>query len=364
MSPVSIDATSKRYARQRILAGFGADGQARLADARVLVIGAGGLGSAVLPALAAAGIGHLTIVDDDIVDESNLHRQTLFSPADVGRGKAEAAADALTRLSPGADILPEPVRFDADTAALLAADAHLIVDASDNMPTRYLANDVASANGIPLVWGNALGWTGQAGVAWDAQGADYRDLFPEQPGDDGATCASVGVLPSVCTVVGGLMASEALKLLTGAGEPLVGRVVTYDARTARTRELQYRRSSEPRRAPSPARKAEPMDESIAPTDLKTLLDSGDPVVLLDVREPWEAETAQIPGSVLIPLGELTARYGELDSDAQTVVYCHHGMRSAQALAFLQQTAGFANARHLDGGIDAWSREVDPAVARY
>jgi sulfur-carrier protein adenylyltransferase/sulfurtransferase len=358
---VSIDATSLRFARQRALAGFGIEGQARLAAARVLVIGAGGLGSAVLPTLAASGIGSITIVDDDTVDESNLHRQTLYSLADVGRSKAEVAARALKSLSPDAEIMARHVRFDSENAQAMATDADLLVDASDNAAARYLANDMAAARGVPLVWGNALGWTGQAGVAWDARGVDYRDLFPTEPSVDGATCATVGVLPSVCTVIGGIMASEVLKLLAESGEPLLGRVVYFDARDGRIRELEYHRAPGSRRPP--AAKGTDDSHALGPHQLKALLERDEPVVLLDVREPWEAEQAQLPGSVLIPLAELASRHTELDPTATTVIYCHHGMRSAQALAFLRQS-GFVDARHLTGGIDAWSREIDPALRRY
>jgi adenylyltransferase/sulfurtransferase len=358
---VSIDAASLRFARQRALAGFGIEGQTRLAAARVLVVGAGGLGSAVLPTLAASGIGSITIVDDDTVDESNLHRQTLYSLADVGQSKAEVATRVLNRLAPDAEITARPVRFDSGNAEPLTEDADLIVDASDNSATRYLANDAAAAAGVPLVWGNALGWTGQVGVAWDAHGVDYRDLFPTEPSADGATCATVGVLPSVCTVIGGIMASEVLKLLTQSGEPLVGRVVYFDARDGRIRELEYHRAEGSSRPPTA--KATGGQEALSPLQLKTLLERDEPVVLLDVREPWEAEQAQLPGSVLIPLAELASRHIELDPTATTVIYCHLGMRSAQALSFLRQS-GFVDASHLAGGIDAWSREIDPALRRY
>lgn len=360
---MSIDAASVRFARQRALAGFGFSGQGFLASARVLVIGAGGLGSASLPTLAAAGVGAITIIDDDTVAESNLHRQTLYSPADVGRLKAEVAAAVLQRLSPEAAITARPVRFDSESAQALAADADLIVDASDNTATRYLANDVAAACGVPLVWGNALGWAGQVGVAWDARGVDYRDLFPIEPSAGADTCATVGVLPSVCTVIGGIMAGEALKLLTASGDPLLGRVIHFDARNGRIRELDYRRAPGPRRQPIAATKAANEPFALSPLQLKALFDDGEPVVLLDVREPWETAQAQIPGSVLIPLGELSFRHTELDPAATTVIYCHHGVRSAQALGLLRQR-GFGEASHLTGGIDAWSREVHPELRRY
>ena len=213
---MAVDPSSPRFARQRILSGFG-DGQKRLADAHVLVIGAGGLGSAVLPLLAAAGVGILTVLDDDTVAESNLHRQTLHTADDLGRNKAESAAETLRRLAPDAEIRMLTSRFDAGTTFDLLLDVDVLVDASDNPATRYLANDAAAIRGIPLVWGSALAYAGQVGVAWDEKGVDYRDLFsqgqsPQDDATEGDTCEIVGVLPSVCGVIGAMMASEVLKL--------------------------------------------------------------------------------------------------------------------------------------------------------
>jgi molybdopterin/thiamine biosynthesis adenylyltransferase/rhodanese-related sulfurtransferase len=363
---VSIDAGSVRFERQRTLAGFGLAGQRDLAAARILVIGAGGLGSSLLPSLAAAGVGEIGIVDDDVVEESNLHRQTMFSLSDVGRLKSEAAADALRRLSPDATVNAHPVRFDSHTAAMLAEDVDLLVDASDTLATRYLANDIAAERGVPLVWGNALGWAGQAGVAWDAKGVDYRDLFPVESSEDDATCALVGVLPTVCAVIGSIMANEVLKLLTDTGEPLLGRVLHFDSRSGSFRELAYRRAPGDRsRQETPMTVTRPMDDphSLSAPQLRSLLDDGAPLTLLDVREPWEAETARLPNSVLVPLGDLAARHPELSKTARTVIYCHHGVRSADALGYLREL-GFGDVSHLSGGIDAWSREIDPAIGRY
>jgi molybdopterin/thiamine biosynthesis adenylyltransferase/rhodanese-related sulfurtransferase len=369
------DPESPRYARQRILSGFGIEAQQRLADAYVLVIGAGGLGSTVLPALAAAGVGTISIVDDDIVDPTNLARQTLFTPGDVGRPKVDAAADALAALAPEVTIVPHGIRFAPGTTFDLLLEADLLIDGSDNLDTRYLANDAAAIRAIPMVWGSALRYSGQVGVAWDERGVDYRDLFPEQPGDDGDTCEVAGVLPTVCAVTGAMMATEAIKLLTGVGEPLLGRVAVYDALTGSVREITYRRdpaatrpgSLEERtalREPDPAR-------SVTPEQLAKLLAGPTtggvhetPPVLLDVRERPEASFAALPGSVLIPLGELPGRLDELPGrDASIVVYCHHGVRSARALEILEK-AGFTRARHLTGGLDAWSVKVDPTVPRY
>jgi adenylyltransferase/sulfurtransferase len=362
---MAVDAGGDRFLRQRALLGFGRPGQERLADARIAVIGAGGLGNAVLPVLAGAGVGSIAIIDDDTVDIANLHRQTLYTAADAGRGKAEAAAEALRRIAPDAAITPLALRFAPETAALLD-DVDLVVDGSDALATRYLADDAAAERGIPLVWGSALGWAGQVGVAWERYGIGYRDLYPlsaDEPADDlaGDTCSTVGVLPSVCTVIGGLMASEALKLLTGSGDPLLGRAIVYDARRGDLREIAYRREGEPvRRMPA----APVVHETVSPAELAALLGTpaGAPV-LLDVREDDEVARVALPGARHIPLGDLERRVGELDPDAATVVYCHLGVRSAHALDVLA-AAGFQNARHLAGGIDAYAAQVDPALARY
>jgi sulfur-carrier protein adenylyltransferase/sulfurtransferase len=365
---VPVDPNSPAFARQRVLAGFGGAAQQRLAEAHVLVVGAGGLGSTVLPVLAAAGVGTITIVDSDTVAVSNLHRQTLHLPADVGRGKARSAAGRLAALSPDTELRIVETRFEAGTTFDLLLDVDVLVDATDNPATRYLANDAAAIRGIPLVWGSALAYAGQAGVAWDERGVDYRDLFPED-GDaaEGDTCEVVGVLPSVCAVIGGMMATEVLKLLTGVGEPLLGRVAAYDALTGRTREIEYRRDPDaPRPGSLEERTADRMDtagRTITPEELRDELAGGAPPVLLDVREPWEAAIAAIPGSILVPLGDLPARVTELDSDADLVVYCHHGVRSARALEFLERS-GFEHARHLTGGVDAWAAKVDPTLERY
>lgn len=363
-----LDPASPRFARQRVLEGFGATAQERLAAAHVVVIGAGGLGSAVLPPLVGAGVGTVTIVDDDTVDASNLHRQTLHGAADVGRPKAESAVEALAALSPDTELRAVTTRFTARTALDLVLDADLLVDGSDNSATRYLANDIAAVRGIPLVWGSAVRYSGQAGIAWDERGVDYRDLFPTEPADDDAlSCELVGVLPSVCTVIGGVMAGEAIKVLTGVGDPLLGRAVVFDARSGRMREIRYEREpGAPRPGSIEERTAEPVlddSRSVTAPQLAEELAGEHPPTLIDVREPHEHSFVALPGSTLIPLREIVAGAQELDPDADYVLYCHHGVRSGQALASLQ-TLGFSRARHLTGGIDAYAREVDPSLPRY
>jgi len=379
MAP-SVDPDSPRFLRQRVLDGFGADAQRRLADAHVLVIGAGGLGSTVIPALAAAGVGTISIIDDDTVEPSNLARQTIHGIADVGRPKVDSAADAVARLAPDTTVIRHNARFVESNSFDLLLDADLVIDGSDNFATRYAANDAAAIRGIPLVWGSAAQYSGQAGVAWDEKGVDYRDLFPVQPSDDEAlSCELVGVLPTVCAVIGAMMAGEALKLITGVGEPLIGRVASFDALTGTTREIEYRRDPD---APRPGsleertaiREPDP-ERSVTPAKLQQLLAGPTthgihetPPLLLDVREASEASFVSLPGSVLIPLGQLPDRLDELDElaggrDRSIVVYCHHGVRSARALETLEK-AGFTKVRHLNGGIDAWRRQVDPEMAAY
>tara|TARA_B100000519_G_scaffold93444_1_gene81271 strand:- start:338 stop:1432 length:1095 start_codon:yes stop_codon:yes gene_type:complete len=362
-----LDPAAPRFARQRVLDGFGASAQQRLAAAHVVVVGAGGLGSAVLPAIVGAGVGTITIVDDDTVDASNLHRQTLHRAKDVGRLKVESAAEALRAMSPDTVIHPVAERFTGRNALDLLLDADLLIDGSDNAPTRYLCNDIAAVRGIPLVWGSAVRYTGQAGVAWDERGVDYRDLFPEAPDAESLSCELVGVLPPVCTVIGGVMAAEAIKLLTGIGEPLLGRVAIFDARSGGMREVRYERE------PGVARPGS-IEERTAERELdgSTSIDSpalaaelaGDqPPMLIDVREPHEHSFVALPGSTLIPLRDVLAGVDPLDRDADIVLYCHHGVRSGQALASMQ-TLGFTRVRHLTGGIDAYARAVDPAMPRY
>ncbi|WP_438853763.1 ThiF family adenylyltransferase [Agromyces sp. M3QZ16-3] len=373
-----IDPDSPRFARQRVLPGMGAAGQQRLAGAHVVVLGAGGLGSAVIPALAAAGVGRLTIVDDDVVEPTNLHRQTLHHDADVGRPKVDSATDAALLLAPDAEVRGVRARFDAGNADDLLVAADLVVDGTDDILTRYIADDAAARAGIPLVWGSAARFSGQVGVSWEGRGVSYRDLFPEPPADAGLSCEIDGILPSVCTVTGGLMAGEALKLLTGLGDPMLGRAAVYDALSGRTREIVYARADDApvRAAPGPptasaaaqapaatrGTAASPVGEVDA-LALAAELASDRPPLLLDVREPWEADLVGIAGSRLIPLHELGARTRELDPSASVVVYCHLGVRSRLAAEHLA-AAGFADVRNLVGGIDAWSVAVDPDLTRY
>jgi molybdopterin/thiamine biosynthesis adenylyltransferase/rhodanese-related sulfurtransferase len=378
--------TANRYARQLALPGFGSAAQRSLGDARVLVIGAGGLGSSVVPPLAAAGVGTtgdgvIGIIDDDTVDVTNLHRQYLHGEGDIGSAKVASAARRVADLNPGTRVAALDARLAASNALEIFAGYDLVVDGSDNFATRYLVNDAAAIAGIPVVWGAVSQYAGQVGVAWAARGPQYRDLFPSAPPSGSVlSCEQGGVFPTVVAVIGSLMAGEALKILGGVGEPLVGRVTTFDALTGGFRELAYGR--DPDAAPitalidydafcgvtSPNESENSMSDSssatsISATDLAAALERGDELVLLDVREPWEAEIASIPDSMLVPLGSLESVVDKLDPAEDFVVYCHSGVRSAQALAFLRER-GFDHAKHLEGGIAAWGRDVDPTLARY
>ncbi len=361
-----------RYARQLALPGFGPAELAALGRARVLVVGAGGLGSVMLPQLVGSGVGAgpggcIGIVDDDVVERSNLHRQTLHSEADLGRRKVDSAAERLAALNGSTTIVRHPERFSRDTALALLDGYDLLVDGSDGFATRYLAADAAVLAGVPLVWGAVLQYDGQVGVS-PVGGPGYRDLFPTAPDPASVLdCATGGVLPSVCGVIGSIMAAQVLTLLTGIGESLIGRVTTYDARSGRFRELAYRR--DPSAAPvtgladdERAAVAARDGEGLTAPQLAALLGETAPPLLLDVREPWEHELAAITGSQLLPLGRLAGGIDALPRDRRIVAYCHHGIRSRHALDALR--AAGLDAQHLVGGIDAWSVQVDPAVVRY
>jgi adenylyltransferase/sulfurtransferase len=374
-----------RYSRQLALPGFGVDAQARLRAARVLVIGAGGLGSSVIPTLAGAGVGTLGIVDDDTVELSNLHRQHIHGVDDIGRRKVDSAADAVAALDPGVVVEPHAARLTAADALDLFARYDLVLDGSDNFATRYLANDAAVLTDIPLVWGAVAQYGGQVGVSWASRGPHYRDLFPAPPAPGTVlSCEEGGVLPTVVGVVGSLMATEAIKIITGVGRPLVGRVTVFDGLTGTFRELEYERDPDgeaitaladydafcgvPSGAAAAAdgagvaKDAEDTDDpgSVSPRVLASLL--GEDITLIDVREPWEVEIGALPGAVAAPLGGLEDALDGLDRSRPVIVYCHHGIRSARARDLLV-SRGF-DASHLDGGIDAWSRDVDATVARY
>jgi sulfur-carrier protein adenylyltransferase/sulfurtransferase len=374
-APLSEGDTA-RYSRSIALPGFGPDAQRRLRAARVLVIGAGGLGSAVIPALAAAGVGTIGIVDADLVELSNLPRQSIHASADVGRTKLASATETVAGLGSGTEVIGFGVMLSAENALAILSGFDLVLDGSDNFPARYLVNDAALLAGIPVVWGAVHQFGGQAGVSWAARGPHYRDLFPVPPAPGSiASCAEAGALPSVCAVIGGIMVSESIKLVTGLGEPLVGRVTIYDSLRGSFREVAY--AVDPFAEPvtglvdyetfcgmSPV--AEASATSITALELQSRLARGEPVRLVDVREPWEAEIASIEGSTLFPLGDLerdAPAHIAVLTGAPVVVICHHGSRAERARQLLV-ASGLDDVAVLSGGIDAWARDVDSELVRY
>src|SRR5881275_117507 len=370
------DEELQRYSRHLMMPEVTPDGQRRLKAARVLCIGAGGLGSPAAVYLAAAGMGTIGIVDFDDVDLSNLQRQILHGTKDVGRGKLESARDRLSDINPKIDIELHRCRFTSENASQLVAQYDVIVDGSDNFPTRYLSNDVCVFARKPNVYGSVFRFEGQTTVfAPHLGGPCYRCLFPEPPPPGSVpNCAQAGVLGVLPGIVGTIQANEAIKLVLGVGEPLVGRLLYFDALKMKFREFNLRRDPEcPVCGDSPTI-TEPIDyeqfcgvatnlPTISVRELKQKLDAREPVQLVDVREPFEHEIASIDSARLIPLGELPDRLGELDRDRLTIVHCHSGMRSAQAVRLLRD-AGFAKVFNLEGGIAKWSDEIDSDVPKY
>lgn len=352
-----------RYSRQLMLPGFGEDAQRRLAAARVLVIGAGGLGSAIVPVLVGSGIGTIGVVDDDVVELSNLHRQLSHGTGDIGRPKVDSLADTVRAIDPERDLIIHRERLTSQNLPAILDDYDLVVDGSDNFPTRYLANDAAELAGKPLVWGSILRFHGQVGVAWREHGPTFRDLFPSPPpADETLSCELGGVLPSLCTAIGSLMATEVIKLVVGIGEPLLGRVLFYDALTARTREIAY--AADETRAPVTELidyeefcgvRSDPSAEDADTTSAAELLQwmrERRPVRLLDVREPHEARARRIAGGQLLPLGRLDAGEDpEGPSDEPVVIYCERDPRSRLAARTLMER-GF-RVTYLAGGIQAY-----------
>lgn len=350
-----------RYSRQLVIPGFGADAQRRLKNARVLVIGAGGLGSPALLYLAAAGVGTLGIADFDTVEVSNLQRQVIHTTADVGRPKTASARDAILELNPLVTVNRHDVRLAPDNAVDLFARYDLIVDGTDNFATRYLVNDAAALAHKPYVWGSILRFAGQVSVFWedapDGRAVNYRDLYPEPPPPGAVpSCAEGGVLGVLCASIASIMGTEAIKLITGVGETLLGRLMIYDALDMTYRTIDVRKDPH-----APPITGLVDDAGRTPAEVRGLLDGG-AVALIDVREPDEWESGRIDGAVLIPAAELISGAGlaKIPAGRTPVLYCTTGVRSAQALAAVR-AAGFADALHLRGGIVAWAAEIEPDV---
>lgn len=384
-----------RYARHLSLAEFGEQAQRRLANARVLVIGAGGLGAPTLLYLAAAGVGTLGVIDDDLVDESNLQRQVIHGMSDLGRPKVESARDAVAEVNPYVRTELHPYRLDRSNAVELFSGYDLVLDGTDNFATRYLVADACELADKPYVWGSILRFTGQASVFWASHGPTYRDLFPEPPAPGTVpSCAEGGVLGVLPGAIGTIMATEAIKLITGIGEPLLGRLLVHDALAMTHQVLDL--SPDPHRVPvtelvdheqmcgvAPATSTDPstdttqeetMESEITATQLKSWLTEREAgqrnFVLVDVREPFERDINAIDGSVSIPMGQFAngEALGQLDEltdggEVPVVLYCKVGGRSGRCLEFLH-AQGRTDAVHVGGGVDAWIDEVEPHQTRY
>ena len=376
----------RRYSRHLSLPEVGSAGQRKLKAARVLIIGAGGLGAPLGLYLAAAGVGTIGIVDHDDVEESNLQRQVIHATSGVGTPKAQSAARRIADLNPGVETIVHQTRLSSANALEILRDYDVIVDGTDNFPTRYLVNDACVLLGKPNVYGSVYRFEGQASVFDAAVGPCYRCLFPEPPPPGAVpSCAEGGVLGVLPGIVGLIQATETIKRITGIGESLVGRLLVFDALEMRFRELKLRK--EPN-CPAcganptitalvdyeafcgvPAQRTERNGDvtsggtDLTPAELKAKLDRGERFELVDVREDYELEIGKLPYTKWIPVGEFADRIGELDKNVETVVYCRSGARSGKAVDLLRR-AGFANARNLVGGILRWSDDVDPSIEKY
>ena len=374
----------RRYSRHLIIPDIGMTGQKRLKNAKVLVVGAGGLGSPALLYLAAAGVGTLGVIDFDTVDESNLQRQVIHGQSDVGRLKAESARDSIREINPYVNVVLHTEALDPGNALQIFEPYDLIVDGTDNFATRYLVNDACVLLGKPYVWGSIYRFDGQASVFWAEYGPCYRCLYPEPPPPGMVpSCAEGGVLGVLCASIGSIQVNEAIKVITGVGEPLVGRLMIYDALEMSYRSLQVRKDPECAVCGKNPTVTELIDyeafcgavseeaqqaasgSTITATELKAMLDGDDKIFLVDVREPNEHEIVSIPGSVLIPKDQFLsgAALERLPQDSRIVLHCKSGARSAECLAVVKN-AGFADAVHVGGGVLAWVNQVDPDLPVY
>jgi len=372
----------ERYSRHLIIPDVGMAGQKRLKNAKVLVVGAGGLGSPALLYLAAAGVGTLGIVEFDVVDSSNLQRQIIHGQSDVGRSKAESARDSIKETNPFVEVRLHEERLESANVLDIFRDYDLILDGTDNFATRYLVNDAAVLLGKPYVWGSIFRFEGQASVFWEdapnGQGLNYRDLYPEPPPPGMVpSCAEGGVLGVLCASIGSIMVNEAIKLITGIGEPLLGRLMVYDALEMTYRTVRIRKD------PTTPKITELIDyeafcgavsdeaqdaaagHTITVLELKEMIDAGKDFALIDVREQNEYEIVSIPGATLIPKGRILSgeALAEIPQDKPVVLHCKSGVRSAEALAVLHK-AGFRDAVHVGGGVLSWVKLVDPSQPTY
>ncbi len=374
----------RRYNRHMIMPEVGEEGQKKLKAARVLIIGTGGLGSPLGLYLAAAGVGTLGLVDFDRVDDSNLQRQVAFGVEDVGKPKVEAAAARLRQINPYISINTYDTPITSENAMDIMTGYDLVVDGTDNFPTRYLTNDACVLLGIPNVYGSIFRFDGQVSVFWATQGPRYRCLYPEPPPPGLVpSCAEGGVLGVLPGIVGCLQANEAIKLIIGKGKPMIGRLGLFDALEMKFRELKLRKNPDcpicgehptitelidyhefcgvPH--PDEVQEVELLPDEVTAKQLKASIDQGAAPVLIDVREPSEYQIARIDGATLIPLGEVPQRYQEIPRDTEVVIHCKSGIRSRTAVEFLKEQ-GFTNVKNLADGILGWSKDVDPTVPTY
>jgi adenylyltransferase/sulfurtransferase len=375
----------RRYSRHLIIPDVAMAGQQRLMNAKVLCVGAGGLGSPALMYLAAAGVGTLGIVEFDTVDESNLQRQIIHGQSDIGKSKAISAKEKIAEINPNVNVVVHEIRLDTDNVMEIFSQYDLIVDGTDNFATRYLVNDACVLLKKPYVWGSIYRFDGQASVFWAEYGPCYRCLYPEPPPPGMVpSCAEGGVLGVLCASIGSIQTTEAIKLITGIGEPLIGQLMIYDALEMSYRKIKVRKdpkcplcSEKPSQTElladyeafcgvlSDAAEVAVKDSTISVADLKSKIDKKENFLLIDVREPSEFEIVRIPGSVLIPKqGFLDgSALADLPQDKPIILHCKSGVRSAECLAILKG-AGFADATHVSGGVVAWAKQIDTSLPVY
>jgi adenylyltransferase/sulfurtransferase len=375
----------RRYSRHLIIPDVAMAGQQRLMNAKVLCVGAGGLGSPALMYLAAAGVGTLGIVEFDTVDESNLQRQIIHGQSDIGKSKAISAKEKIAEINPNVNVVVHEVRLDTDNVMDIFSQYDLIVDGTDNFATRYLVNDACVLLKKPYVWGSIYRFDGQASVFWAEYGPCYRCLYPEPPPPGMVpSCAEGGVLGVLCASIGSIQTTEAIKLIAGIGEPLIGQLMIYDALEMSYRKIKVRKdpkcplcSDNPTQTEllpdyeafcgilSDAAEVAVKDSTISVTELKSKIDNKDNFLLIDVREPSEFEIVRIPGSILIPKqGFLDgSALSQLPQNKPIILHCKSGVRSAECLAILK-SAGFADATHVSGGVVAWAKQIDTSLPVY
>jgi adenylyltransferase/sulfurtransferase len=382
MLPRSVPLTApeaQRYSRHLVLPEVGPEGQRRLKGSSVVIVGVGGLGIPAAVYLASAGVGKVGLIDGDAVEMSNLQRQFLFSEADIGRKKVEVAAERLRQVNPNIEVVVYDSRLDSGNAQEVLRNYEVVIDATDNLPSRYLINDACVLLGKPDVYASVLGFDGQASVFFALLGPCYRCLRPNPPPPESLkSCENAGVLGVLPGVMGGIQAVQAIHILLGTGRSLIGRLLVFDGLDTIFDEVRIKKDPACRVCgPNPTvttlidyvefcglkGRARPVEFDVTALALKASIDGGKKVILVDVREPYEYELCHLEGARLLPLGQLPARLDELDKGEEIVVYCHVGVRSTQAVSFLRR-AGFSKVRNLQGGIDAWASEVDRQMPRY